>query len=474
MLAFPAFSDPGCSGELSLADDGAISNWMICSRGVPLQIVDSNEGQFKIKFVAEGLLPSIDRQWRRSRSSDDAVVVFQSTDIDRSIEIRRTIRSSADEAMLQAISITNMTAETVLNFKLSLELSDIAMEQKPGLLSLADYVYGYHRIDVALDRGNWLHPTPGRQVSLLAVTSRHASLILRSDDLMEIESKQEFTEKSPSPFKPDDWQVIVDEGALGPGEVRTYRYEIAAYPTNTKIIAQAGYHNLIYADLWAPLGVLCRWVEELLRWLSGLVGNLGLAMILFAVATRFVTLPASIWASRRQQEYKMRFERAKPQMDKARRDYKGVERSERILEIYKDNRITPFSGLKGSVGLLVQIPFLLAIFNVTTKSSIFAHEKFLWISDLALPDAAMALPFVIPILGGYVNALPLGLGVLNILSAVRDQNTSHTSNVIPIIISLLIVTVFYTFSAALVLYWLTVNFLQAGERIVMKRSETST
>jgi YidC/Oxa1 family membrane protein insertase len=474
MLAFPAFSDPGCSGELSLADDGAISDWTICSRGFPLQIVDSNEGQFKIKFVAQGLPQSVDKQWRRSRSSDDAVEVFQSADTDRSIEIRRTFRSSADDAMLQAISITNMTAETVMNFELGLELSDSAMGQKSGLRSLADYVYGYHRIDVALDDGNWQHPTPGRQMRLLAITSRHASLILRSDDLMEIDSTQEFTEESPSPFKPDDWQVVLDKGALGPGEVRTYRFEITALPTMTKTMAQAGHNNLIYADLWAPLGALCRWVEALLSWLSSLVGNLGLAMLLFAIATRFVTLPASIWASRRQQEYKMRFERAKPQMDKARRDFKGAERSERILAIYKDNRITPFSGLKGSVGLLVQIPFLLAIFNVTTRSSIFAHEEFLWISDLALPDAAMALPFVIPILGGHVNVLPLALGVFNILSSVRDQDTSHTSKVIPIIISLLIVTVFYSFSAALVLYWLTVNLLQAGERITLQRSKTST
>ena len=367
-----------------------------------------------------------------------------------------------------------MTAKTVLDFNIGLVLSDGAMEEKPGLRSLADYVYGYHRIDVALDDGNWQHPTPGRQVRVLAITSRHASLILKSDDLMEIDSIPELMEESPSPFNPDDWQVVLDKGTLGPNEVRTYHLEISASPTMTKAMAQVGYRNLIYADLWGPLGTLCRWVEAVLSWLSNLIGNLGLAIIMFAIATRLVTFPASVWSVRRQQEYKVRFERAKPQMDEARKDYKGAEQSERILAIYKDNRITPFSGLKGSVGLLVQIPFLLAIFNVTTRSSIFAHEEFLWISDLALPDAAMALPFVIPILGGHFNVLPLVLGVFNILSSVRDQDTSHTSKVIPIIISLLIVTVFYSFSAALVLYWLTVNLLQAGERITLQRSNLSS
>jgi len=186
MIAFPAFSDPGCSGELSLADDGAISDWTICSRGVPLQIIDSNEGQFKINFFAQDLPQSVDQHWRRSRSIENAVEVFQTTYSDRSIEIRRTFRSSAEDAMFQTISITNMTAKTVMNFKLGLELSDGAMEPNLGLRSLADYVYGYRRVDVALDSVNWQRPTSGSQVRLLAITSRHASLILQSDDLMEI------------------------------------------------------------------------------------------------------------------------------------------------------------------------------------------------------------------------------------------------------------------------------------------------
>lgn len=473
LLAFPAFSDSGCSGNLSLAGDGAISNWSICNRGAPLHIVDSNEGEFRVKLFVKDLPLTVDQQWRQLPSSEDAVELFQFTDADYRVEVRRSSRSSGEDTLIQEISLANTAGETAIDFKLGLGLSDGAMEHESSRRSLADYVYVYHRVDVAPDRVNWERPTPGTQLHQLAVTSRHASLILSSDDLMVIESTLKFLEEPPSPAQPDDWQVILDQGELGPGEVRTYHFEISASPTNTITMAQAGYHNLIYADLWAPLGALCRWVEAFLILLSILIGNLGLAIILFAVATRFVTLPASIWASRRQQEYQARFERAKPQMDEARREYQGAERSERILAIYKENRITPFSGLKGSVGLLVQIPFLLAIFHVTTRSSIFAHEGFLWMSNLALPDAAMALPFVIPMVGGSINVLPLALGAFNILSSVRDQDTSHNSKVVPIIISLLIVTVFYSFSAALVLYWLTVNLLQVGERIALRRSETN-
>ena len=135
VLACPAFSDQGCSGKFSLADDGAIADWTICSYGIPLQIVNSSEGQFRIKFFSQSLPPSVDKQWHQSLSSGDAGEVFRFTDADRSIEIRRTFRSSADDAIIQSISITNMTAKTVLDFNLALVLSDGAMEEKPGFRS---------------------------------------------------------------------------------------------------------------------------------------------------------------------------------------------------------------------------------------------------------------------------------------------------------------------------------------------------
>ena len=472
-LAFPSYSEPDCADHFLAAHDGSISDWSICSRGDSLQVVAPGENQLGLALFTQGQLRTSPDQWRPVRSAEGPAQVFIANDAERTIQIQRSYRATGRGSISQEISLTNLAENTVMDFRLVLELGSRHMEGSPEARSLADYVYGYHRVDVAQTDGDWLPPSPGTDVTKTAITSRGASLILQYGKVVKIDQKLAVDEDPPSPFQPSDWQVVLGQGDLHPGEVKTYQIDISALPTTTDTMKQAGFGGLIYADVWRPLGAFCRWVEAFLRWLSSIVGNLGIAIIIFAIATRLVTLPASVWAARRQQEYKLRFALAKPQMDKVRKDYKGAEQSERILEIYKENRITPFSGLKGSIGLLAQIPFLLAVFNVTTRSSIFANEKFLWISDLALPDAAFALPIVIPILGSSINALPLALGALNITSSLRDDDTSRASKIVPIGISLLIVTVFYSFSAALVMYWLTINLLQAAEKKVLKLSNPS-
>ena len=194
-------------------------------------------------------------------------------------------------------------------------------------------------------------------------------------------------------------------------------------------------------------------------------------LLLLALAIRFVTYPVSLWAARKQHEYSIVAEKINPLISDIRDKYKGAEQSERILAVYSENNISPFSGLKGSIGLFVQIPFLLAVFNVTTSSSIFAAESFLWIADLSQADRAFLLPFYIPFLGDSINALPLILGVVNIAFADTTSGTSMSARWTPILISLLIVLVFYSFCAAVVLYWLTVNVLQIAERQVQTRFE---
>ena len=139
----------------------------------------------------------------------------------------------------------------------------------------------------------------------------------------------------------------------------------------------------------------------------------------------------------------------------------GAEQSEAILALYKRYRVSPFSGLKGSASLAVQIPILITIFGLTTESAIFREAAFLWMDDLSLPDALFSLPFVIRGLGGGLNALPLLLGIVSVPASYRLRllNPVGSSSVrwTALRLSLVIVVLFYSFAAALVVYWITVN-----------------
>src|SRR5690606_36548663 len=126
--------------------------------------------------------------------------------------------------------------------------------------------------------------------------------------------------------------------------------------------------------------------------------------------------PVTAWSAGKQTEFLRVSEIMKPRIAAIRAGYKGAEQSERILQVYREHQVSPFSGLKGSVGLMLQIPFLLAVFNVTTVSSVFAGREFLWIDSLALPDMAATLPFQIPLIGHHLNVLPIMLGIVNLAS----------------------------------------------------------
>ena len=156
-----------------------------------------------------------------------------------------------------------------------------------------------------------------------------------------------------------------------------------------------------------------------------------------------------------------------------REQYDGAEESEKILEIYKDHGVSPFSGLKGSVGLFVQIPFLLAVFNITTESSLLSGETFFWIDDLANPDAALAVQSSLPLLGSSFNVLPILLGVVNLLSVTVGHDMPSKSRRIAFAVTLLIIAFFYSFAAGLVLYWLAINTFQVVERLCAERFSTS-
>ena len=160
----------------------------------------------------------------------------------------------------------------------------------------------------------------------------------------------------------------------------------------------------------------------------------------------------------------------KPQIAQIKIAYKGAEQSERILSVYRDNGVSPLSGLKGSLGLFIQLPTLIAVFNVTTESTVFSGAAFLWIADLSRSDGLVSLGVSIPTLGAWFNVLPVLLGVMNVLVMRRQQaDSTDRTLVVAGVVSVLIVFFFYSLAAALVLYWMTITLVQIGENSIASK-----
>ena len=97
----------------------------------------------------------------------------------------------------------------------------------------------------------------------------------------------------------------------------------------------------------------------------------GAAVIVFALLLRALLLPLGLWSIRQQRQFADIQQRMKPRLQEINKTLKGAEKSEAVFQTYKDYGISPFSGLKGSIGLFVQLPILIALFAVTTESAMF-------------------------------------------------------------------------------------------------------
>jgi YidC/Oxa1 family membrane protein insertase len=441
-----------CEPSLEIVRDGSISEWDVCQNGKAINVTDSDSDFLQLEMAFGDDVQELALDWASPLAKADRVTTV-GTDNRTQIKIARTYRQVSSSELDHTIRISGLSKASIPQVRLRLGHGPIESSESRLRTTFADFVYGFRRAYMSKDGQTWFLADAGEQSDRIAISSRHKVLIVESSAGLELLA-------SGITLSPDSAETTNE---------LIYRQRLIALDMQTPNLAAVGYDGLMFVDLWGPLAALSKWIEAFLIGVSRKAGGVGPAIIILAIVIRFVTYPVSLWAARKQHEYSIVAERINPLIADIKDKYKGAEQSERILAVYGENKISPFSGLKGSIGLFVQIPFLLAVFNVTTSSSIFADESFLWIANLSQADRAFWLSFYIPFLGNSVNALPLILGAVNIGFADRTSGATSSAKWTPIIISLLIVLVFYSFCAAVVLYWLTVNILQVAERQLQTR-----
>ena len=148
---------------------------------------------------------------------------------------------------------------------------------------------------------------------------------------------------------------------------------VTAYNGRTiaKKLRKSPPERYLYWTLWQPLRQLCLWVEKTISWLLPGLGAFGMILHI-VVVVRAITFPVNRWSFRSQQHFEAIQKSIAPEIADIKSRLKGGDQSEAILELYQSRGVNPLSGLKGSVGLFVQIPILIAMFNVASDSALFS------------------------------------------------------------------------------------------------------
>ena len=187
--------------------------------------------------------------------------------------------------------------------------------------------------------------------------------------------------------------------------------------------------QLRYHYLWAPLAYLSLLIEISLEFIQENISKIGVLQLL-SLQFFFKTflLPINIIAAQYQKNIAIIQSKIDPIISDIKSEFSGEEAHNKIMQVYKNANISPFYTMKSMISLLIQIPFLIAIFNTLAEMPQFIDADFLWINSLAYPDSIAELSFAIPLLGSEINILPILMSLIVIISTIFYKN-DYQSNV---------------------------------------------
>lgn len=179
----------------------------------------------------------------------------------------------------------------------------------------------------------------------------------------------------------------------------------------------------------------------------------GLAIILLTIAIKIILYPLTA----KQMASIKGLQEIQPKMEEIKRKYKDKKdkMQEAMMELYKEHNVNP---LAGCLPLLVQMPFLIALYQALLKFQYVnpAHAQFFWVQNLSQPD-----PWILPVLAGAATYW--------------QQKVSTTSTTDPnqrmmlIFMPLFLFWIARSIPAGLGIYWVVFSVVGAIQQIYINK-----
>ncbi|MEZ5037386.1 MAG: membrane protein insertase YidC [Chitinophagales bacterium] len=147
-------------------------------------------------------------------------------------------------------------------------------------------------------------------------------------------------------------------------------------------------------------------VIPIFNFLHKFIANYGIIILILTLIIKLITLPFTY----KSQLSMIKMRVLKPEMDALKEKY-GKDQATfgaKQMELYQQTGVSPFGGC---IPMLLQWPFLIAMYRFFPSAIELRQEKFLWANDLSTYDAVINLPFNIPILGSHLSLFAI-LGVV--------------------------------------------------------------
>ena len=211
------------------------------------------------------------------------------------------------------------------------------------------------------------------------------------------------------------------------------------------------------------------------NFLSSLIGNYGIAIILMTISVRLLLSPVTYKSYLSQAKMKV----LRPQIDAINKKHgdNQMKKQQETMKLYNQTGVSPLSGC---IPALLQIPVFYALFRFFPSTFELRQKSFLWADDLSSYDVIYAwdthIPLISWIYGNHISLFPIlaSVAIFFYMMMTTGQNAQPTQPGMPnmkviMYISPLVMLVFFNnYASGLSLYYFISNLITIGIMLVIK------
>ena len=193
------------------------------------------------------------------------------------------------------------------------------------------------------------------------------------------------------------------------------------------------------------------------------VSHPGLAIIALSFAMNILVLPLYRRADAMQETSRDVEAKLSKGVNHIKKAFSGDERMMILQTYYRQNHYKPTDALKGSVSLLLEVPFFMAAYQFLSKAAFLEGISFGPIADLAAPDGLIVIGSL------TLNALPILMTLVNVISsAIYLKGFPMKTKVQLYAMAAFFLVFLYNSPSGLVFYWTLNNLFSLVKTIFYK------
>jgi len=230
--------------------------------------------------------------------------------------------------------------------------------------------------------------------------------------------------------------------------------ELAAAPGGRAIDLEELINYGWFASISRPLARPILWS---IKHLNQLTGSYGVAIILFTIIIYTLFFPLK-WRSSKSMK---KAQKLAPRMKELQEKIKGMKQNDpRLKELQMEQLRLMKEGnpLGGCLPLLIQMPFLFALYSAITISIDFRAASFLWMPDLSASDPIHLLPFLMA--GSMV--------VLQLITPAPSADPLQRK-MMAVVLPVMMLYMLWSAPSGLLVYWLVGNIVGFSQQMLINR-----